>query len=204
MNTYFGDNLYNLRRRFGMSQEEFAERLGVSRQAVSKWERCEAYPDTENLIAISRLFGVTLDELVNSDIKEDTATLKEEYTPYISESDEDCEDDEKGQKSFSASLLISLPYPIVITVVYLILGFFTERGWAVGWTLYVTIPVWYSFAECIKARRFSSFAYPVFITFIYLLLGMLFGIWHPLWIIFLTIPVYYAVAGEIDKHISRK
>lgn len=61
------NNLYELRRRHGLSQEEFAEKLYVSRQAVSKWERGEAYPDTENLIAISDMFGVTIDDLLKSE-----------------------------------------------------------------------------------------------------------------------------------------
>lgn len=61
------NNLYELRRRHGLSQEEFAEKLYVSRQAVSKWERGEAYPDTENLIVISEMFGVTIDDLLRSE-----------------------------------------------------------------------------------------------------------------------------------------
>ena len=65
--TNLPDNLYELRRKAGLSQEEFADRLNVSRQAVSKWERGEAYPDTENLIMISNMFGVTIDELLKSE-----------------------------------------------------------------------------------------------------------------------------------------
>lgn len=65
--TNLPNNLYELRRRANLSQEDFAEKLGVSRQAVSKWERGEAYPDTDNLITISGMFGVTIDELLNSD-----------------------------------------------------------------------------------------------------------------------------------------
>ena len=64
--TNLPNNLYELRRKANLSQEDFAERLGVSRQAVSKWERGEAYPDTDNLITISGMFGVTIDELLNS------------------------------------------------------------------------------------------------------------------------------------------
>lgn len=45
-------------------QEELAEQLGVSRQAVSKWERSESSPDTDNLIALARLYGVSIDELL--------------------------------------------------------------------------------------------------------------------------------------------
>ena len=60
-----GNNLYNLRKKRGLSQEEFAEKIHISRQAVSKWERGEAFPDIENLIEIAEFYGVTIDELVN-------------------------------------------------------------------------------------------------------------------------------------------
>lgn len=61
-----GNALYELRKKSGMSQEELAERLGVSRQAVSKWECGESLPDTDNLITIAKLYGVSLDELVGN------------------------------------------------------------------------------------------------------------------------------------------
>ena len=64
MNIKFGDKLVRLRKQRGMSQEELAAKLGVSRQAVSKWERGEASPDTYNLIQLARAYGMTLDELV--------------------------------------------------------------------------------------------------------------------------------------------
>ncbi len=67
MNIKFGDKLVRLRKQRGMSQEELAAKLGVSRQAVSKWERGEASPDTYNLIQLARAYGTTLDELVGED-----------------------------------------------------------------------------------------------------------------------------------------
>lgn len=59
----------------GLSQEALAEKLGVSRQAVSKWERSESSPDTDNLIALAKLYGVSLDELlyVDESIEDDVA-----------------------------------------------------------------------------------------------------------------------------------
>ena len=60
----FGEKLQTLRRGAGMSQDALAEQLDVSRQAVSKWERDEALPETENLIRISQIFHVSLDELL--------------------------------------------------------------------------------------------------------------------------------------------
>ena len=58
------ERLAALRREHGYSQEELAEKLGVSRQAVSKWERAESSPDTDNLVALARLYGTSLDSLV--------------------------------------------------------------------------------------------------------------------------------------------
>ena len=66
--TNLSENLFRLRKKRGLSQEEFAEHIHISRQAVSKWERGEAYPDTENLIEIAAFYGVTLDELVNAEM----------------------------------------------------------------------------------------------------------------------------------------
>ena len=66
--SYFGDNLYTLRKQRGLSQDEFAEKMGVSRQAISKWERNESYPDTENLIAIAKFFGVSIDDMINTSL----------------------------------------------------------------------------------------------------------------------------------------
>lgn len=59
------ENLQCLRKRFHFSQEEVAERVGVSRQAVAKWESGETVPDLPNSIALAALYDVTLDELVH-------------------------------------------------------------------------------------------------------------------------------------------
>lgn len=78
MNTEIANRLQQLRKSSGLSQEELAEKIGVSRQAVSKWERAEASPDTENLILLSRLYQMSLDELVNPDNKP-ISLKKEDY-----------------------------------------------------------------------------------------------------------------------------
>lgn len=64
MNLEIANRLVALRRERGLSQEDLAARLGVSRQAISKWERAESSPDTDNLIALARLYGISLDELL--------------------------------------------------------------------------------------------------------------------------------------------
>lgn len=60
----FGEKLQTLRKRQGISQDALAEQLDVSRQAVSKWERDEAVPETDKIIRLAQLFGVTTDYLL--------------------------------------------------------------------------------------------------------------------------------------------
>jgi len=75
MNVEIAERLAKRRREAGYSQESLAEKLGVSRQAVSKWERSESSPDTDNLIALAQLYGVSLDDLlfVDDSLKDDVA-----------------------------------------------------------------------------------------------------------------------------------
>ena len=62
----FHEKLYTLRKGAGLTQTDLAEKLNVSRQAVSRWEMGTAMPDVENLIAMSDLFAVTLDDLLKN------------------------------------------------------------------------------------------------------------------------------------------
>lgn len=66
----FAEKLADQRRRHGMSQEQLADRLGVTRQSVSKWESGAAMPELAKLIALSELFQVSVDYLVKDDITE--------------------------------------------------------------------------------------------------------------------------------------
>jgi len=72
----FGEKLYSLRRERNWSQESLAQKLGVSRQAISRWELGEVVPDTANVLAVSRLFGVSADYLLREEClsQEDAAT----------------------------------------------------------------------------------------------------------------------------------
>ena len=79
MNIEIANRLVNLRKEKGFSQEQLAEKIGVSRQAVSKWERSEASPDTDNLIMLARLYEVSLDELLRT---EDEIPQPEETEQY--------------------------------------------------------------------------------------------------------------------------
>jgi len=70
----FGEFLYALRKENGMTQAELAERLSVTNKAVSKWETGEAMPESNLLLPIARIFGVTVDELLDGKRRENEKT----------------------------------------------------------------------------------------------------------------------------------
>ena len=65
-----GKSIMNLRKKNGLSQEELAEKIGVARQTISKWELGETSPDLKQAKELSKIFNVSLDELTNNDIKD--------------------------------------------------------------------------------------------------------------------------------------
>ena len=71
------EKLYKLRKNSGLSQEQLAEQLNVSRQAISKWEQGTAVPESEKLIAISNYFDVTVDYLLKEDAVDTTNATAE-------------------------------------------------------------------------------------------------------------------------------
>lgn len=74
-------NLQYLRKRDKITQEDLADRLGVSRQSVSKWETGEAYPETEKLLSLCELFNVSLDSLMRGDISATAPVETEDAEP---------------------------------------------------------------------------------------------------------------------------
>lgn len=78
-----GDKIMNLRKKNAWSQEELAEKLGVSRQSISKYESAQVVPDMEKILKLSRIFGVTTDYLIKDEIED------------LEFSEEDFEEDKK-------------------------------------------------------------------------------------------------------------
>ena len=80
----FAQKLKQMRTRAGMSQEKLAERMGVSRQAITKWETDKGAPDMDNLMALSDLFGVSVDELLGREARKPASDgfLYESVTEY--------------------------------------------------------------------------------------------------------------------------
>ena len=103
----FNENLQNLRKMKGMSQEQLAEQLGVSRQAISKYESGNGYPETEKLIAICEIFDCSMDVLIKGKITADSTGEKKKY--------------ENLQNKFSKG--IALGVGIILLGVTILLGF---------------------------------------------------------------------------------
>lgn len=255
MNIETANRLLQHRKSSGLSQEELAEKIGVSRQAVSKWERAEASPDTDNLITLARVYGVSLDELLNVKTEEETTTAKED-TPHTSEGAPKAKDSvsfkggihvnaENGDKvdiSFKNGIhvdatdgtrvhigsgeihvddpsrntsyhsdttpwinaLLYVPYPVIVTAIFLFWGFSgMYGGWVTSWLSFLTVPLYYSLVDSIRKKDAQHFAFPVLTVLVYCAVGLFCGIWHPTWVIFILIPVYYLICSAINKALGK-
>lgn len=194
MNLEIANRLVKLRRQNNLSQEELAAKLGLSRQAVSKWERAESSPDTDNLILLARLYHVSLDELLRTDgpvgAAEGGAPQPQPAPPVRAGNAEDPqaqqrEGRQEWWKGNPVTRALAGCYPILMTAVFLGLGFCAD-AWLWAWLVYLTIPVFY-------AGLSDGFA--VVVVIVFLALGLFFRAWPWAWLVFLAIPVFY-VARE--------
>ncbi len=87
MNNNFSNNIKKIRKENNLSQEQLAEELGVSRQAISKWESGAAYPEMDKIISICKKYNVNIDDLLHNDIKEvkGEEEAKKKTSKYIDE-----------------------------------------------------------------------------------------------------------------------
>ncbi|MBQ7953704.1 MAG: helix-turn-helix transcriptional regulator [Clostridia bacterium] len=120
----FNNRLYQLRKQKGLSQEELANRLNVSRQTVSKWEVGDSTPDMEKLIAMSDLFDVSLDMLVKGKEEDPKPppTAKSEFTAVINEKVL-TDKNKKKAKSILKTAAIIIGAIVLIDVISMIIYF---------------------------------------------------------------------------------
>ena len=209
------NRLYELRKKHGLSQEELAERLGVSRQAVSKWERSESSPDTDNLIALAQLYGLSLDELIYGEKagKEEAKAEAESSDTEETDEDESADYDNNGDKIKVDSAGITVESKDGDKVKIDLSGILVKSndGDQVKIGLNgITIKAdeeeeddWNSIET--KNKYKSSFwykvPYPMLCLITYLTFGCLniCGGWALSWIIFTTLPLYYSIVEAIYK-----
>ena len=201
MNLEIANRLQKLRKEKGYSQEQLAEELGISRQAVSKWERAESSPDTDNLICLAKLYGISLDELLstdetveeiieNNEITEEVETTFEVEIPKIKKV---LTKKEKAIELFETINFFS------IGIIYFVLGSCFNL-WPPAWIVFLFIPINSSLIEAISNKQPDEFAFPVLLAAIYLFIGSVYNLWHPGWIIFITIPLYYGIIDFFEKN----
>ncbi len=127
-----GTNIYRLRTGRGLSQGDLADALQVSRQSISKWEVGGAVPDLDKLLALSDLFGVSLDDLVRGEVPEeapDVPTGQPEPEAEASASTPDTEEAASGEGGSSTGriviicILVFLGLMIVGPTIAPLLGF---------------------------------------------------------------------------------
>lgn len=219
MNIEIANRLVQLRKAHGYSQESLAAELGISRQAVSKWERGESSPELENIVELSRIYGITLDALIKGETEK--AEPAEEELPvetadapvYFCGEEEDDGEEEVREDSVNIKMHLQwendskgpwskFPFFLVVLVVYLAGGFLMGL-WLEGAVLFLLGPVYYSIAAWLDGDRKESFLsavpYPIVTTVVYLAIGLFFGMWHPTWLIFLTIPIYGTLVSIYEK-----
>ena len=227
MNIKTANRLCELRKAHNLSQEELASKLGVSRQAVSKWERSESSPDTDNLIQLASLYNISIDELLNGDeaisLIEENKEVKTESYPKQVKFSADCKviidgndakviyDDEEVNLSIKETLkwnekikimdnTVMSVSAILFVSIYLILGFTLDKGWSHYWFLFILISVPSSVINMIARKNINHFQFELVVASLYCSICMFSGLWHPLWVIFLTIPLFRLISGLIMKN----
>ena len=208
MNIEIANRLIRLRKEKGFSQEELAARLGISRQAVSKWERAESSPDTDNLILLARLYGVSLDALLMTDATDDEirAETSGAAEGTLTQKDGSVPEGEKGVSSGSSLPAENLPD----------LRNGSPEDASAGVPREDEFPdddVFPDGDPCNegdvprKNRELLPSSLTGFVAVlavvIYLLLGFGWSLWHPGWIVFLLVPLYAcAASGNLFASIS--
>lgn len=188
MSIQLGIKLADLRKRNGYSQEALAEKMGVSRQAVSKWERGDSTPDTDTLIELARLYSVSLDALVGNESAE---------TPKAAETEKKAKKQKEKKPPLYPGLtkkLLLFPFPIIIAALYIFLGF-TIHLWHPTWLIFLTIPAYYHFAIGALARTKKGLLLGIPVIegalFVFLVLGLFLNAWKWAWIFFIVALCYY-------------
>ena len=182
MTIEIADRLVKLRKKYGYSQEELADKLGLSRQAVSKWERAEASPDTDNLICLAKLYGVSLDELLATD--EDLDTIVEEQ---IKDKKEEKKDEKVEIKDDHVVLFSKNGKKVTIdndgVTCYNADGTVREHKFDVPNAV----------IGAIEATLFT------FALIAYFVMSPLLGWWHIAWIVFFIPEIICSIARAIRK-----
>ncbi len=228
MNIETANRLLQYRKKNNLSQEELAAKIGVSRQAVSKWERAEASPDTDNLILLAEIYGVTLDELLKGEKSNDNANEVQDSAAKVDENEADTADENinyvKSDKiSFKNGIHIDSKDGDHVHInlkdgvhVHDKNGDKVDVGWSgihveesgkkrvytdCDGNVMVDENISCHICEHKRSKwnKFPFFILPIIAFFVWGFSGVCFGFGLS-WICFLTIPLYYSLVDACFKH----
>lgn len=201
MNIEMADRLVALRKAHKLSQEALAEQLGISRQAISKWERAEASPDTDNLLALAKLYGMTMDAILHPEAEKQQAPAAEEESKKAKPQKEKIKKEKvpkihlpKTELQKHAIKMLKFPFPLFVIALYLILGF-GFKIWHPAWLIFLTLPIYYHLggALCVRRKKARLLAMPVPDVLLSIALAdlLLKGSWFFGYVFLILTPLYY-------------
>ncbi len=194
-----GDYLKKLRNEKGLSQEKLAERLGISRQSISKWEQGTATPDTENLLKLSNLYGVSADVILNCGevpLEKGKAATEKENETEAHAGTAGGESPASNESPASASSPESTASEAEVTV-STSAGVKEEIHTA---SMQESEKREESAEEPRKKKRSWVYvAFPFFAVLAAAAVGALFNGWWYCWLILLLIPLFYTLVQAVER-----
>lgn len=199
MNLEIANRLVALRKDNNLSQEALAEKLGISRQAVSKWERAEASPDTDNLIALARLYHISLDELlkIHDEENEDVDQIVDSETDRTSHGKDGQDDEDDVHVGFDGIHVRDKNGEVHVSWkgIHVHDKKNANEVHIDGNGIYVN-------GDEAKDHIFAhddgaQFPLGIIAIVVYIAIGVCFDLWHPGWLIFLLVPIIGTLIGAI-------
>ena len=181
-----GERIKDCRQNAKLSQEKVAELVGVSRQAVTKWEANQTAPNTENLFKLAEIFGCTVDMMLSADESSKQSPAEQIYYLYKMEETKKAEQrNAQRKKNLCMSLLIVGGYLLTYLIGRMICGDFTGSsflGWLTGtdskyylfgWLTHQGI-FWIAMAISALPAPFGKYRFSI-VTFVAFVLGIFIG-----------------------------
>ena len=212
----FGSNIGYLRKKKGITQEELAEKMYVSRQTISRWETDSVYPDMETVIKLCELLDCDMETLVRGDASAEYEPASVQAKEQEKEQASKTEIGFELRRSTVLKVVSDMLFPLA-TVIYLIMGFVWDF-WHPGWLIFVVAAFLNPILSAVNRPKLrpkkqtthigpvvdwdrinAAFCAIVFLVAIpaYLVMGFMWNLWHPGWLIFVVATVLCGISSVL-------
>lgn len=218
--TKFGDFLYALRKESGMTQSELADRLDLTNKAISKWETGEAFPETAQLVPLSNIFGVTVDELLRGE--RNASAQKSDAVPYsqmqgafgetangggstVAQPRKEEEDEEENPVVAVVCACVML----VAVIAYLLLGVFADV-WHKAWVILPAGALVCAVAGTLGNKKEHRLRDTLCVLLVlgpvvaYCSIGVALDVWHPTWVMIPIGAMLCGIVGALFNLLGKK